>query len=128
MCIAIATYENRIASLFESSEKFVIIQSPLDNIQDSKSITIINNSPNELLKLLKNNNVKILICGAISGCIQNLLDAHNIEVISWITGDIQSVIEAFRTGNLISSHFIMPGCRKGGWHRRQRLRKGQQDY
>ncbi len=127
MCIAIATYKNRIASLFESSDKFVIIHSPSYDIKNSKSITICNNSPNELLQLLKSNNTKTLICGAISGYIRSLLEAHNIEVIPWITGDIQSVIKAFRLDNLISSSFIMPGCRKRGRHRHQGFRRGQQN-
>ena len=36
-------------------ERFVIIQAPSYNIKKSKSIIICNNSPNELLLLLKNN-------------------------------------------------------------------------
>jgi predicted Fe-Mo cluster-binding NifX family protein len=125
MCIAIATYKNRIASLLESSDKFVIIHSPSYDIKNSKSITICNNSPNELLQLLKSNNTKTLICGAISGYIRRLLEARNIEVIPWITGDIQSVIKAFCSDNLVSSSFIMPGCSQIGHHRRHRFRRGQ---
>lgn len=127
MCIALATYRNRIASLLESSEKFVIIQSPSYDIKNSKSITISNNSPNELLKLLKNNNVKILICGAISGYLRHILEVQNIEVIPWITGNIQSVIQAFRSDNLVSSSFIMPGCRRGECCR-YRFQRGRQNF
>ena len=126
MCIAIAAYGNRIASLFESSEKFVIIQSPSYDIKNSKSIIISNNSPNELFQLLKNNNIKTLICGAISGCIRNQLEARNIEVIPWITGDIQSVALAFCSNNLVSSSFMMPGCGKKGRCRHHRFRGGLQ--
>ena len=120
MCLALATYQSRIASLFESSDKFIIIQSPLYEVKNSISIAISNNSPNELLQLLKDNNVRILICGAISGCMRQLLEAQNIRVIPWITGDIQCVVEAFRSNKLFSPSFIMPGCRGGG-----RFGKGQ---
>ena len=127
MCIALAAFGNRIASLFESSDTFIIVKSPSYDIKNSKSITITNNSPNELLQLLKNSNAKILICGAISGCIRNLLEAQNIRVIPWITGDIQSVVQAFRSNNL-SSSFIMPGCRRRGRYGHYGFRRGQQNF
>lgn len=125
MCLALATYQNRIASLFESSDKFIIIQSPSYDVKNSTSIVISNNSPNELLQLLKNNNVKILICGAISGCVRQLLEAQNIRVIPWITGDIQGVVEAFRSNQLFSPSFIMPGCRGRGRFGRGQFQRGR---
>ena len=128
MSTAIAAYGDRIASLFESSEKFIIIHSSSDDIKNLPSINIGNNSPNELLRLLKQNDVKILICGAISGCVQDLLEAHNIEVIPWITGDIESVIQAFYSENLISSSFMMPGYRKRGCNRRHRFHRRHKNY
>ena len=128
MCVAIAAYRNRIASLFESSEKFVIIHSPSYDIKNSKSIAITNNSFNDLLQLLKNNSIKILTCGAICSDNRRILEAHNIEVIPWITGDVQNVIQAFRSSNLISSSFLMPGCGKRHCHRNRRFRHGRQKF
>ena len=111
MCIALATFEDKIASLFESSNRFIIIKTPSYKIENSESIPIKNNSFNELLYLLKQNNVKILICGAISGCTRRLLEAQKIQVIPWITGDVKNVIDAFLSNRIFSSSFIMPGCR-----------------
>ncbi len=122
MFLALAAYENKIASLFESSNNFVIIPAPSYNIQNSRRVRIENNSTNILLQLLKENQVGILICGAINKCIRRLLEAQGIQVIPWITGDITNVVEAFRSGNLNSSTFIMPGCRQKryGHHRFRR--------
>ena len=68
------------------------------NVEDSHLAINKNNSSYELLQALKKNNVNILICGAISGCILHMLEANNIQVIPWITGDIQSVVHAYHSG------------------------------
>lgn len=128
MCIAIAAYQDRIVSLFESSEKFVIIYSPSYDIKHAKSINVSNNAFTELIQLLKTNKIEILICGAIRGCVRQQIEAHNIKVIPWITGDIQNVVQAFLSDNLFSSSFLMPGCKNKGYYNRQRFRKGQQKF
>ena len=111
MCIALATFGDKIASLFESSDQFVIFRSAPYKIDDSETIPIKNNSPNELINLLKQHDVKIIICGAISGCMRRLLDANKIQVIPWITGDVKSVIDALLFNRLNTPSFVMPGCR-----------------
>lgn len=118
MSLALATYKDRIATLFESLDRFVIIESPLYDIENLHSILISNNSINELLQVLKKNNVKVLICGAISGCIRQMIETQGIQVIPWIKGNIKNVIHAYRTENLFSSAFTMPGCIRRGRHGR----------
>jgi predicted Fe-Mo cluster-binding NifX family protein len=128
MCIALATFEDNIASLFESSNRFVIIQSSPYKIENAESIPIKNNSLDELLHLLKQNNVKILICGALSGCTRRLLTAQKIQVIPWITGDVKSVIEAFQSNSQFTSSFVMPGCRGKRRHERRQFGNRKQHF
>ena len=125
MCVALATFENKIASLFESSNKFILIKSQSNKIQKSKAIPINNNSMNELIYLLKQNNVKVLICGAISGCNRRLLNAQNIKVIPWVTGDVNSIIRAYQSGMLFSSPYFMPGCKGRRGQGRGQFGKGK---
>ncbi len=123
MCIALAAYQDRIASLFESSEMFIIIHSPSYDIKQSKSINVSNKLSIELIQLLITNNIEILICGAIRRCIRLQIEAQNIKVVPWITGNIPKVVQAFLSNNLFSSSdFLMPGCRRGGYQKRQRFR------
>ena len=128
MCIALATFEDKIASLFESSNRFIIVPSPSYKFENLESIPIQNNSANELLHLLKQNNVKILICGAISSCMRRLMEAQQIQVIPWITGDVKMVVEAFHSDNLFSPLFIMPGCRGKGRHGRRQFGKRNHNF
>lgn len=128
MCIAIAAYHNRIASLFESSEKFVIINSPSYDVSNPTLINVSDKSLSEVIHLLKANNVDILICGAIRGCICNQIEAHNIRVIPWITGEIQNVVQAYLSNNLLSSSFLMPGCRNRGFNKHQGFGRRKENY
>lgn len=124
MSLALATYENRIASLFESSDRFVIMDVASFDLEKSRSIPVGNNSPCELIKILKANNVTVLICGAISGNNHHQIEAEGIQVIAWITGDIQSVVQAYLAGNLYSPTFIMPGIGRRGRRGRHGFHKG----
>jgi len=128
MSLALATYEDRIASLFESSDRFVVIDLPASTLENSRSIPVDDNSPPELLKLLKRNDVTVLICGAISGYNHHLLEVEGIQVIPWITGDLQRVAQAYFTGNLFSLPFVMPGCRRKGRHGRHGFHKNVRKF
>ena len=111
MSLALAVFKNRIASLFESSDRFIIIDLSSQNRDESLIVTITNNSPTALLQILTSNNVRVLICGAISDCMKQMLESQKIDVIPWITGEIENVVTAYKLGRLLSPPFIMPGCR-----------------
>ncbi|MBC8186293.1 NifB/NifX family molybdenum-iron cluster-binding protein [candidate division KSB1 bacterium] len=128
MCVALASFGDKIASLYESSNRFVVFHAPTYNVEDSEVSPIIDNSPNELLNLLKQHNVKILICGAISGCTRRLLNAQGIVVIPWITGDVKSVIYAFQSNRIFSPLFIMPGCRGNRGQGRHQFGKRNRNF
>jgi len=115
MALTLAAYDNRIASLFESSNQFIFMESVNQKLEDARHISVQNNSVYELLNLLHSNEASILICGAISGSMYHLLTAHQIQVIPWVTGDLESVITAYRNNTLTSS-CLMPGCRRRGRH------------
>jgi predicted Fe-Mo cluster-binding NifX family protein len=66
--------------------------------------------------------VDILICGAISRPFLRRLMASGIDVVSGISGQPEDVLDAYLKGSLLSSKFMMPGC-KGSMN--ARLRKGR---
>ena len=119
MNIALATYGDRIASLFESSDRFVIFDSNKQESKKTRTVIIRDNTAGTLLHELKAHDARVLICGAISGCTSQMLEGQGIQVIPWVTGYISDVIEAYRTRHLTSPAFIMPGCRRRGRRGRQ---------
>jgi len=116
MCLALAAYENRMASLLETANQLVVVDLPPNDYKPKKIVAVIDNTLPYLIQLLHRNNTTILICGAINGCMFRAIDSMGIKVIPWITGNIDDVIAAFKNNTL--EQCVMPGCLKG--HRRGR--------
>lgn len=54
--------------------------------------------------------IGVIICGAVSESLFNLLRQAGIDLVCGITGDIEEVAEAYRTGSLQQGRFRMPGA------------------
>jgi len=106
--LALAAYDNRISSLLETANRFVVLDMPI-NITSSKKIVAISDfTLPYLMQLLHNNHIAILICGAINGCLYRAICAMEIQVIPWITGNVDDIINAFKNNSL--QQWMMPGC------------------
>ena len=125
MCLAIAAYENRMASLLETANQLVVVDLPPIDSKPKKIVAVIDNALPYLVQLLHRNNVTILICGAINGCMFRAIESMGIKVIPWITGNIDDIIAAYKNNTL--EQCVMPGCLKG--HRRgNRGRHGRSKF
>jgi len=114
MCLALAAYENRMASLLETANQLVVLDLPPIDSKPKKIVAVIDHTLPYLMQLLHRNNVAILICGAINGCMFRAIESMGIKVIPWITGNTDDVLAAFKNNTL--EQCVMPGCLKG--HRR----------
>jgi len=67
--------------------------------------------------------VNLLICGAISRPFSAMVLHSGIEIIPFISGNVDDVLVAYFRGCLVDPSFLMPGCRVGQhWGRRGRRR------
>ncbi|MFA7371921.1 MAG: NifB/NifX family molybdenum-iron cluster-binding protein, partial [Sphaerochaetaceae bacterium] len=64
------------------------------------------------IELLESLEVKAVICGAISREYEEELINANIEVISYVAGDVDDILEAWRSGSVFQRRYSMPGCRR----------------
>jgi len=125
MKICLAAYGNRIASLLETSDRLILVHSPDFDKTNLQTIPLYSGSYNEILKILQENGVNTLICGAITACVHDLLQAQNIEIIPWITGNVSDIIDALNKQRVLSPKFNMPGRGKGNRFRHGLMRKGK---
>jgi len=64
----------------------------------------------------------LLICGAVSRSLRESLEARGIKLFSFISGDIEEVLNAWEKGVLSGPELMMPGCgRNQGCKRTKRL-------
>lgn len=125
MYLALAAYENRIASLLETANRFVVIDLPPNDFISKKIVVVMDNTLSNVIQLLHKNNITVLICGAINSCMFWAIEAAGIQVIPWITGDVDDVLEAYKNDTL--EKCMMPGCFKG-FRRGRRWRRGWDAY
>lgn len=114
MKAAFSTWNERIAPVFDVARQVHVVDlEPDDPCAPGVSVEW----PEERLvrKTLRLTElgVSVLVCGAISRAAESMVLAHGIQVIAFVSGDLQSVVQGWRSGTLERDSFAMPGCRRG---------------
>ena len=123
--ISIPVWDERISPVFDSATLLLIVKAERGK-ECSRYETFFDEPflPGKT-NTLKSLGVHTLICGAISRPLHYMLLNAGIEVIPWISGPVNEVVEAFLSEELYDSGFFMPGF-KGYWDKGHGKRHGQQ--
>ncbi len=118
MKVAITAWEKIISPVFDSARMLLIVE-----IKHSEMITrhYEKFNPEAITHLAKNLcylNIDVLICGAISDVLSNIIENCGIKLIPFIRGNIEEVLDSFTKEVHIDPVFLMPGC--GRKRRRKR--------
>ncbi len=122
MKIAITIWETRISPVFDSARNLLVAEAEETGIIDRKSLPFDARLFNRFLLLLLELEVKVLICGALCEGPAKVLEAHGIEVFSFLTGEAEEVLACYLQGGDMS-RFSLPGCRWGMCRRKKENRK-----
>jgi predicted Fe-Mo cluster-binding NifX family protein len=123
--IAITVWEHQISPVFDSGRTLLIAEIKDNALVGTSYLTFNFDRPLELLRMLRAEKVKIIICGAISEGPANMFLAAGFELISFIAGDVGRVLETFVKGDPLGEDFKMPGCGKNICCR-GKIRRGHQ--
>ena len=120
MKTAIPVWEGKISPVFDTASKLLIIQ-----IEDSKETSRFEAHFDEQnltrrCSRIQGLGVEVLICGAISRPFYRMLVAGGVNVIPWVSGPAEDVLNAWMNGKLFHSRFLMPGC---NWQKREKGRR-----
>lgn len=119
--IAISCREGRISPVFDVSDTICLVEVDSNREQRRWNVTLLSHNLILRVKEISSMGVKVLICGAVSRVLQVALAGAGINVIGFICGNLESVLEAFLQGQLMNGRFSMPGC--FGQQQRLRLRQ-----
>ena len=110
MIIAIPVWNNSVSSVCDFAACLLVVEIQ-DGKETGRSEIPFNSSllPQRAL-LLKKLGVDILVCGAVSRTFAEMIAESGIELLAYINGSIDDVLEAYKTGKLEHSRFAMPGC------------------
>jgi len=121
MKTAIPIWENRVSPVFDTAQKVLLCDIREGVVSGRREEGLASGFPKRRVSQLAEMGVNVLICGAISRSLANMVAAAEIQVIPFVAGDVDDVIRAFVDGRLAGPAFLMPGC----CGRRRRLRGGR---
>jgi len=118
MKIALTVWEDRISPVFDVATVILLAEIENGNVLNKQFVPF---NPGVLWRFaetLKKMDVSVLICGAISKVPANIISVSGIELIPFISGRTEEIIETFAKGSPIIPCFSMPGigrqCRRRG--------------
>jgi len=89
-----------VAPCFEYSATIAIFTVRRRRIVEQQDFTLQSRDTFDRVRLLKDQNVDTLICGGVQAVFEDLVEAAGIQVISWVSGNVESLVEQFIQGRL----------------------------
>lgn len=118
--MAVSTWNGRISPVFDVSRRMVVLEIDQGTIQRKQEESL-DEDPGRKIEQISRDGIQVLICGAISQSIADLLVVRGVRIIPFITGAVEEVIQAYLSDQLHRPRFVMAGC--CGHHRRRRSKR-----
>lgn len=112
MKIALTVWEDRISPVFDAATTLMLVDIDNDGILKKRFTPLEPTGSMRLVEMLKQMNVSVLICGAISEGYASRLSFNGIKLFPFVSGKTEHVLETFARGEAIIPAFSMPGCGK----------------
>ena len=113
MKIAISIWNGFVSNVFDFADQLLVVdvedQGEVGRSEFQLGQQAIQQRTSQLTKL----NVDVLICGGISQSLASMLMASNIEVIPFVTGQVDEVLNAYFSNQLAEPQFLQPGSQVG---------------
>jgi predicted Fe-Mo cluster-binding NifX family protein len=127
MKAAFAAWNNRIAPVFDVARRVHIVEAEAGRQIAEIQARLPDEPAAQKALRLAELGVRMLVCGAISRPLQEMVAAYDIRVVPFVAGDLREVIRAWLVGGLESPLFAMPGCNgrtrrvqgRRGWHKEE---------
>ena len=122
MKIAIPIYNDSVSNVFDFAHRLLVVEIENSKEVNRSEVALESRSLPQRAGQLKSLGIDVLVCGAVSRLLANMVIQSGIEVLPFVTGNIENVLGAYMAGQLIRPEFSMPGCwpgaRKGFGRRR----------
>jgi len=123
MKVAIPAWAGRVSTVFDFARHLLVLELHHGKETSRMEILLDENSPILRAGTLSSLDVEVLICGAISNALADLVTRSGIEIIPFVTGKIDDVLDAFLTAQLADARLLLPGCPNGDTEPRERWRR-----
>jgi predicted Fe-Mo cluster-binding NifX family protein len=108
--IAVTVWGNRISPVFDSSGTLMIVTIEHTDIMARSIISFDPQYPVSYMRILRQYEVDVLICGAITKGHSAMLKAGGICLVSFVTGSVDSVLGLYVNAPDQIGAVLMPGA------------------
>lgn len=116
MKIALPIWEERLSPVFDTALQLLCVE-----LQEGKEVSrsewAVPAGAAARADHLQRLGVDVLICGAISRPLAEMIVSSGVELVPFISGAAEDVVAAYKNGNVRNAAFCMPGCRSAGGRR-----------
>lgn len=112
MKVALPVWQGRVSSVFDFAHKLLVVEFEKGKEKARQEIVLVEQSGPNRAAMLKQLGVSILICGAISRPLAEMINGSGIQVLPFVSGSTEQIINAYKTGRLSQPQYILPGF----WH------------
>ena len=110
MKVALTTWDNRISPVFDAASTLLVAEIENQEVVARRYESFNPERMTRLLEILSRLQVDMLICGAISNTLSNMIEHGGIRLIPFIGGNVEDVLQLIARGMDIVPAFLMPGC------------------
>lgn len=112
MKIAIPIWEDRVSPVLDTASRLLIVEGGSQINARHFQVNLLEEDILQRCLFIYRLEIDVLICGAVSRQVSELLILSGVKVIPGISGLIGDVLEAYFHKSLSESRFIMPGYKK----------------
>jgi predicted Fe-Mo cluster-binding NifX family protein len=121
MKTAFTYWKHRIAPVFDTAHRILLIEQVSEQIVHRRRENLTEYLPLQKALQLVAIGVDTLVCGAISRPVHEIIAAYGIQVIGFVAGDLEKVVQAWHNSQLKDHTFAMPGCHGKGCHQGRKM-------
>lgn len=111
MKIIITVWDKRISPVFDTAAQMLLVEIKDGEVAQKALFPVSDNPFTTVLQLQKQEQIELLLCGALCRRGEIRLQAAGVDVYPFLSGDVELVIQGLLTGSDLS-FFAMPGCRR----------------
>ncbi len=107
---AFSVWDRRIAPVFDVARQMLLVEAKAGQLISETHETLPDDFPMRKALCLAELGINVLICGAISRPLRDMIATYGIRVIPFIAGELDEVKWAWLAGGVDIGKFAMPGC------------------
>ena len=125
MKIALSVWKDYISTVFDTADQLLVLENDGTNGQKRTKVKLNAADVAGRANQIKEMQIDVLICGAISRPLEAALNSLGIRVYAFVRGHVEEILAAYQNSRLDHAVFALPGCRGRGCsgNRRQNRRR-----